>query len=385
MDPAAARYPAVPQPRGHYESVYLQAADAAARTAVWLRCTVHKRPGERPVGSVWATLFADDGPRAAKATLPPEALAPGARGGPAGGAATIDRDGARGAIEDLAEWELRFEPAPAPSPPAAAPAPSPPAGAPAPRAAAPAQGAAAAAPAPPAAAPAAAGDAGAAAAAPAAAGDAAPFPYLPRRWMYAAPLPRTKAVCLLPAIRVAGRVRVRDRTATVDGWPGMVGHNWGAEHAERWVWLRAAGFPDRPGTWLDAIVGRVRVGGRTTPWIANGCLALDGVRHRLGGPGLIRATRVDARPDRCAVVLPGRGLTVRGVVDAPRARTVGWRYRDPAGSERHVAHCGIADLTLEVARPGAPPLRLALAGGAAYELGMRERDHGVPLQPYDDP
>jgi hypothetical protein len=30
------------------------------------------------------------------------------------------------------------------------------------------------------------------------------------------------------------------------------------------------------------------------------------------------------------------------------------------------------------------PLELATAHGAAYELGMRERDHGMPIQPYPD-
>ena len=27
---------------------------------------------------------------------------------------------------------------------------------------------------------------------------------------------------------------------------------------------------------------------------------------------------------------------------------------------------------------------LTVAGGAAYELGMRERDHGIEIQPYPD-
>jgi hypothetical protein len=27
---------------------------------------------------------------------------------------------------------------------------------------------------------------------------------------------------------------------------------------------------------------------------------------------------------------------------------------------------------------------LALRGGAAYELGMRERDHGMEIQPFPD-
>jgi hypothetical protein len=30
-------------------------------------------------------------------------------------------------------------------------------------------------------------------------------------------------------------------------------------------------------------------------------------------------------------------------------------------------------------------MTLTCAGGAAYELGMRERDHGIPVQPFPDP
>ena len=43
------------------------------------------------------------------------------------------------------------------------------------------------------------------------------------------------------------------REIPVDGWRGMVGHNWGAQHAERWIWLhgltagrRLARRGDRP-------------------------------------------------------------------------------------------------------------------------------------------
>ena len=35
--------------------------------------------------------------------------------------------------------------------------------------------------------------------------------------------------------------------------------------------------------------------------------------------------------------------------------------------------------------PGRPPVELATAFGGAYELGMRETDHGVPVQPFLDP
>jgi hypothetical protein len=42
-------------------------------------------------------------------------------------------------------------------------------------------------------------------------------------------------------------------------------------------------------------------------------------------------------------------------------------------------------MELTVERDGRDPLRLQTAHGAAYELGMRETDHGVPIQPYPDP
>ncbi|HYP49023.1 MAG TPA: hypothetical protein VEQ61_10335, partial [Thermoleophilaceae bacterium] len=68
---------------------------------------------------------------------------------------------------------------------------------------------------------------------------------------------------------------------------------------------------------------------------------------------------------------------------APK-RFVGWVYADPDGSEHHTVNCSIADMRLTVERDGRGPLELALSGGAAYELGMRERDHGMPLQPFAD-
>ena len=39
-------------------------------------------------------------------------------------------------------------------------------------------------------------------------------------------------------------------------------------------------------------------------------------------------------------------------------------------------------MRLAVERDGGAPSELSVRGGAAYELGMRERDHGIPIQPY---
>jgi hypothetical protein len=72
-------------------------------------------------------------------------------------------------------------------------------------------------------------------------------------------------------------------------------------------------------------------------------------------------------------------------VAVPPRTAAGWRYADPDGGEHDVVNCSIASLELDVHTPGGgAPKRLSSAHGAAYELGMRERDHGVPIAPFPD-
>ena len=78
--------------------------------------------------------------------------------------------------------------------------------------------------------------------------------------MYRAALPRTKLESPQPDAVFTGWIEAGGRRTEVAGWRGMVGHNWGSEHAERWVWLHAVGFEEAPGAWLDVALGRVRVG-----------------------------------------------------------------------------------------------------------------------------
>jgi hypothetical protein len=325
-DPTQARFQSLAQKAGHYESFYLKACHPSGGLGVWIRYTVHKRPGAEPLGSLWFTLFdaAAGRPYAVKAT----------RAGPVAGAgdwlrvgdAAIGSGRAAGTAAGEgreASWELSFE--------------------------APEQ----------------------------------PLFHLPRDWMYGAPVPRTKLLSPAPAARFDGRVVAGGRELALAGWHGMVGHNWGSQHAERWIWLHGLGF-DGAGdaTWLDAAIGRVKLGPLTTPWIGNGALSLDGERMPLGGPR--RKVAVAERPDSCDFLLSGKDVRVRGTVRAPREQMVGWVYADPDGSEHNTVNCSIADMRLAVERYGAPPLELSVAGGAAYELGMRERDHGIEIEPFGD-
>jgi hypothetical protein len=320
-DWTAARFPHVPAAAGHYESYYLKACHPDEPLGLWIRYTVHKRPGKPAKGSLWCTVFEAGGPHAAKVTLPEPAA-------PEGeliriGEASFAPGRVVGEALDCA-WELTFE------------------------------------------------------------DPAEPFLHLPRTWMYRAKLPRTKTLSPWPQATFSGRVRVGEREIVVDRWPGMVGHNWGAEHAERWIWMHGTRFAEAPDAVLDVAIGRVRLGPVTTPWVGNGLLLLDGERIRLGGLGKARATRVEETPQECRFALAGRDVEVEGRVGAPRERFVCWVYADPDGPEHHTANCSIADMELVVRRRGRPERRLRVEAGAAYELGMRERDHGYEAQPFPD-
>jgi len=184
----------------------------------------------------------------------------------------------------------------------------------------------------------------------------------------------------------AGMAR-RGRRIELRSWPGMVGHNWGSEHAERWIWVHGIGFEGAPGSWLDVVLGRVLIAGRLTPWVANGALSLDGRRHRLGGLAA-RGLEVSENAGGCALTLPGEhGLTVQARVVVPPNAAAGWRYSDPRGGAHDVVNCSIAAISISVSlagRAATSARTLQSAHGGAYELGMRERDHGVPLAPFED-
>jgi hypothetical protein len=324
-----ARFPSVAAKSGHYESFYLKACQAGGGRGIWIRHTVHKRPGAEPKGSLWFTFFDRDaeGPRATKQTVPASRLS-----APPGSWIRIEeaeigpgRASGRIATEALeASWELAFS------------------------------------------------------------GEAAPCRYLPADWLYEAPVPRTKFVAPYPNARFSGRLELGGEAVELDAWPGMIGHNWGSEHAERWVWLEGTGFEGSPDTYFDAGAARVKLGRWTTPWVPAGMLVLDGEEHRLGGLGKVRAGRIEASPTTCEFVLPGRDIVVRGRVSAPHKDFVGWVYADPKGPEHHTVNCSVSDLELKVDRPGHPTRQLSLGAAAAYEHGMRETDHGVPIQPYPD-
>jgi hypothetical protein len=144
------------------------------------------------------------------------------------------------------------------------------------------------------------------------------------------------------------------------------------------------GFQEDPDAWLDVALGRVLVAERLTPWMASGAISLGGRRTRLGGLGA-RGLRVAESASRCTLSLPGEGgLIVEAHVDTPRGGAAGWRYADPDGGEHDVVNCSVASLALNARPRGGAATTLHTPHGGAYELGMREDDHGVTIAPFAD-
>jgi hypothetical protein len=315
---------------GMYESFYLRAVAPHEPLGIWIRHTVRKAPGRAPRGSVWCTVFDARAGRPYMHKLTSDRLTT-----PAGAWIAIGEDASMGpgAAEGScgeARWALRFS------------------------------------------------------------GADSELRHLAPELLYRTPLPRTKLTSPYPAARFDGVLELAGRDSIeLDGWRGMVGHNWGAEHAERWIWLHGISFQEDPTAWLDVALGRLKVASRMTPWVANGAISLAGRRHRIGGLGA-RGLSVAESPQGCELRLPGAdGLLVDARVTAPPGTAAGWRYADPDGSEHDVVNCSIATLELNVHSGGArtdgeAPVSLRSDHGGAYELGMRERDHGVSMAPFGD-
>ncbi len=325
---ASAIFPRMPIKAAGYESFYLRAVSPSEPVGVWIRYTVHKRSGEPPLGSVWCTVFdaARGRPFMHKLTTPELAEPPGGwiEIGSGEQRAGFGPGAAAGSCGP-ASWELRFRP-----------------GAPELR-------------------------------------------HLPHEWLYRTSLPRTKLTSPAPDAVFEGTLELAgERRIELDGWRGMVGHNWGSEHAERWIWTHGIDFGESVDAWLDLALGRVRIAGRMTPWIASGALFLDGRLCRLGGLGA-RGLEVRESATGCSLTVPGADhIRLHAHFSGPAGSAAGWRYADPDGAGHDVINCSVAEVALGVDTPGKATRELHSPHGGVYELGMRERDHGVAIAPFPD-
>jgi hypothetical protein len=196
--------------------------------------------------------------------------------------------------------------------------------------------------------------------------------------LYRAPLPRTKLEASVPDGQITGMLEIDGRTVAASGWRGTVGHNWGSEHADSWVWLHAADFGAAPQAWLDLVLARIRVGPARSPWTAMGALSLAGDRIVLGGLG--RRSRVDARPGQLTADVHAPRAQLQFSVTTDDDDSVAVPYTDPHGGTRTVRHAALASVELILRRPGHREVTLSSNRGA-YEYGTAQDMPGIMPQP----
>ena len=290
-----------------YESHYLTAAAPEGGRAVWLRYTSSKEAGQSPRGMLWFTVF--DG---AATPLRRRTATPGALVTPPSGAwaeidgAVIAPGRAQGALEDC-RWALTWT------------------------------------------------------------GGSTALAYLPSERLYDRRLPRSGGAALVPSATFSGHLEAGAESIDLNGWRGMIGHNWGSDHADRWIWVHVTGLGRRdPEGWLDMVLARMRLGPLLSPWLPAGALVLDGrVRRISAGPGA-RGLRVELGAETLEVSLPhmpGGGLAL--ATNSPAVSTVRWDYAGPGGGGREVRNCSISSARMTVG--GAPAFELG--GTVAVEIG----------------
>lgn len=202
-----------------------------------------------------------------------------------------------------------------------------------------------------------------------------PFPY---NWMYTAGFPRYKILTPYPQERFSGTLSVDGQDWTVQGWPGMQGHNWGRANSERYAWAQCSSFPDAPESWFEGFSAKLRLGSVTTPFLTIAALWHEG---RLWSPFSLGSFLAPVEVDytRWRFRAPGRGFVLSGEVAAAVDRMVGLVYENPTGEASNCLNSKLSRCVFRLERPGLKAVELESEQSAALEVLVRERTHPVAM------
>jgi hypothetical protein len=209
------------------------------------------------------------------------------------------------------------------------------------------------------------------------------FRHLPYEWMYRRGLPKSKANSPQVDTRFHGTITVDGVKTKVEDAPGMLGHNWGQEHAESWTWAHCNQWLGVEGVLFEGVTSEVKMGPVLTPplsvihvripgeWMTfNSVMQLFKTEsHREGLKWKIRATSSQRQ--------------IEAVFHAEVPRFVGVDYHDPGGRIVHCLNTKIADAELAVYGKTAKGWNLIFSAtadkSAAFEIGTRDETHGVTM------
>ncbi|MGX1811629.1 hypothetical protein ACWIGI_38405 [Nocardia sp. NPDC055321] len=199
----------------------------------------------------------------------------------------------------------------------------------------------------------------------------APLSMLPSDRLLDAKLPRNKLVTPFPVATMSGFVEWDGERWDLDGWHGMQGHNWGAEHSPEYAWGHCV-FTEtgsaEPFAVMEGASGRTRIGGRVSP-----LLSMLVVRR---GEREFRFDRVvDLWRQRPELDFPHWTLRMRGRdgsaevrMSADPAQMVCLAYRNPARATSYCLNSKTAAVSVHVAPVNANAFTLRSEHGGALEF-----------------
>jgi hypothetical protein len=317
---------------GHVESWFFKANDPAGRRALWLKTTVFARAarGVPALAEVWAIAFDRElGHVVTKSTVPLGA------GRFAHGALDVEVDGcalslgrARGAIATgwrRLGWDLTIGPE-----------------------------------------------------------RAAPIVHLPALAMYAsARPPSSKIVTPLADARASGTVLVfrgsgNEERWDIDGWPCMIGHNWGRRHPHLYAWTHCNVWDGVEDLVFEAISARVRVGPVLSPMATAAFVRFRGKSFDLNAPSALTHNRGVVSLRRWELEAWHGAARVACEIKAETDELVGLHYENPSAEATYCLNTKLAKARIELHLPGGE-IVIATSRGAAFEIGTRDPAHGVRM------
>jgi hypothetical protein len=311
---------------GHVESYFIKANSPDQSSALWLKATIYAPDHDpsRAVAEAWAIAFdRNAGHVAVKSWVPYEA-ATFARGdfNVSVDGCTFSRDRTRGRVvtaDRSIEWDLGLRPS-------------------------------------------------------------GSLVHLPARWMYEGRLPSTKLVTLLADTRASGHINVLGKEWRVDGWPAMLGHNWGRDHAPRYAWghcnlWEGAGEGELV---FEGVSAQVPVGPVLSPVTTLVLVRHLGARHDMNGALSLVRSHGEITFRRWKLRARSHRLVLEAELWGKTDDFVGLFYPNPSGPMTYCLNTKLAHAEV-LLRPRGGRETIYRSRAAALEIGTRDPKHGVRM------
>ncbi len=205
----------------------------------------------------------------------------------------------------------------------------------------------------------------------------APYLFYPARWMYTGPIPSQKTVTPVPDASISGHLEIDGERWTLEGWPGMIGHNWG-RHTELYVWGHCNAWDDGDDVVLEGASARVRTGGVLLPLRTGLMVRHHGTSYPLTDLRSVARNEATLTPRRWQFRGRGPRVELKGEMWAESDDFVGLFYTNPDGVILHCLNSKIAHAEVTLSVSGRAP-RVLRSSRAALEIGTLDAHHGVRM------